>query len=583
MLLGVPLPSGSPEISVVANGVNTANGDTRNAGSVVQGGPLSFDVVVTNAVDATANLVVQQPTASDSDVSVGTFTPGTNIAPGDSAQFTVTCNSATIGAGFTADVQFTHNAAGSPFVIHVTFAVTAVPAPEIRMSIDGDVIADGGTYDAGTTDYLTDIVKEVTVANLGDANLTLTSPPVKTGDISAVSAVSTTIAAGDSATFTFTCNGSAAGGSRSGTISVANNDADENPYNFGVNFVVHQAVLQVVGNGNTISNGDVTPDAADYTQFVTKNAADNSDRTFTINNTGDASVTGINVLVPSGYTLTSAPSATIAASGTTTFTVRCNSSTPGSAAGNVTVESTELPDYVFAVACTVRAYHEKEVANLIQYLRLNETSGTNADDTSAENNDGTYSGATLNATASPVSGDNAPSFDGVNDFVNVYSAAMASDFNPALGSLVIWAKVSGAGVWTDGLNRTVARLSTSGADSNAVVITKLSTSNMLRLRYGAGGVAKLKDVTTGAPTDWFFAAITWNKASDRVRPYYGGTQQGADLTGLGEFSGSLSSSNCALGAIGTGATTCWSGYLSHYRLYNVELTAAQIAALAVAP
>lgn len=126
-------------------------------------------------------------------------------------------------------------------------------------------------------------------------------------------------------------------------------------------------VMAVSGNAVEIANGDATPDAADHTQFAATEEGTTVSRTFTIN-VADAELTGINVLVPAGYTLVTPPDATIAAGGSDTFVVRCDAATPGTLSGNITIESTELTDYVFAVACVV--------ANILVYDTFTDANNT---------------------------------------------------------------------------------------------------------------------------------------------------------------------------------------------------------------
>ena len=56
-----------------------------------------------------------------------------------------------------------------------------------------------------------------------------------------------------------------------------------------------------------------------------------------------------------------------------------------------------------------------------------------------------------------------PSYNGTTSYTDIYSAALAGAFNGAEGTLMIWAKVSAAGVWTDAASRYLVRLR---ADAN---------------------------------------------------------------------------------------------------------------------
>ena len=56
---------------------------------------------------------------------------------------------------------------------------------------------------------------------------------------------------------------------------------------------------------------------------------------------------------------------------------------------------------------------------------------------------GVLSGWTLQNTASPITGETlkAPYLDGVNDFGNIFSASLASIFDPTLSSIALWIKL----------------------------------------------------------------------------------------------------------------------------------------------
>ena len=120
----------------------------------------------------------------------------------------------------------------------VTLAAPA--APEIVVESPGSAnITDAGTYNMGTTTVGTPIVQTITVRNTGTATLNLlTNPPTYSAGFTASSFGSTSVAAGGSTTFTLTCTATAQGAPVSGTLSFANSDGDENPFNFTVNCTV---------------------------------------------------------------------------------------------------------------------------------------------------------------------------------------------------------------------------------------------------------------------------------------------------------------------------------------------------------
>lgn len=446
----VPPPVTSPEIRVVANGINTANGDTRNAGSETQGGSLTFQVVAHN--DGTGDLIVANPTASG-DISVGTFAPGLTITPGNSAAFTVTCDTSVIGTGLTGQLSFANNDSDeNPFVINVTFDVTAVPMPEMRVSIDSNIVTDGGSYNLGNTTQGTDIVKTVTIENIGSANLTVTSPPVTGGDVSAGAISSTTITPGNSATFTLTANGSLAGGAKSGTVSIANNDSDENPYNWTVNFTVLAPEMRVVIDAGTVADGGTV-------DVGTVDVGSALQKTVTIYNDGDADLVVTSPPVTGGDVTAGAISGTTITPGNNaTFTLTVSTSTPGSKSGTVSIANNDFDEnpYNWTVTATVNNTYVYFVTNTIapvRWYRFRETSGTNEPNAiNPGTNDATISGCTLGQIGQ-LGANNAYDYDGVDDYVLAPAGADINGILPATWIILLKVDSRGEGNFARLINK----------------------------------------------------------------------------------------------------------------------------------
>lgn len=216
-------------------------------------------------------------------------------------------------------------------------------------------------------------------------------------------------------------------------------------------------------------------------------------------------------------------------------------------------------------------------ANLIALWPGDELSGTAADNaqgTAAR--DGTFSGVTLNSSTGPFGGPTGL-WDGVDDFLNVYSASLNTAFSGAAGTMQVWFKVSGAGVWTDATLRGVFTIQVNS--SNRARIVRSATNNRIAFFYSAGGTNEIINVDTfSGNVAWNHAVITWSAASDRVRGYINGAQVGTDQTVLGVWAGALNTLQCNVGA--TAATTeRFSGYCALPALWSIELTAAEVSAL----
>ena len=170
-------------------------------------------------------------------------------------------------------------------------------------------------------------------------------------------------------------------GSRTAELSIANNDADENPYNFTIRGNGTTRRIEVRGGSpaQAIAHGDTTPTHADHTDFGTTGAPGGSlTRTFIIRNTGgldSTSLTGSPRVAVGGthagdFTVTRQPAASVGASGSSiTFAVRFQPSAVGvrratlSIAHNASVSgvTTGGNPYEFAVGGTGTAAAEIDV------------------------------------------------------------------------------------------------------------------------------------------------------------------------------------------------------------------------------
>lgn len=172
---------------------------------------------------------------------------------------------------------------------------------------------------------------------------------------------------------------------------------------------------------------------------------------------------------------------------------------------------------------------------------------------------------------------NAYSFNGNSDGINNYSTDLNGAFNPSEGTLVVWAKVSGSGVWTDGTTHYLARLTADG--TNEINLTKIGgANNTVRFGYEAGAGNQLIDATVST-TDWFQTVATWSKTNDQVKFYVNGAQVGTTQTGLGTWVGNIASTTTAIGANGSAGGLSWSGLINDVRLYNQALSDSQILSL----
>jgi len=248
--------------------------------------------------------------------------------------------------------------------IPTTFCVTTV-GPEINVrGIVGSnpTISDGDTTPQGTdnTLFATVVVgnnqdKTFRIENTGNSNLTVNSITMVGGNNTDFTAYTTsvtaipfplTIAAGASYDFLVRFAPSAAG-TRNTTLTIANNDSNENPYDFliqGTGTLVSLVDINVKGNGQSIPDNSIYPSGTNWTAFgLATVGVSTVTRTFTIENLGSTalSLTGSPYVTITGphasmFTVTAQPSSgSIAGGASLTFDVTFNPSSPG--AKNATI------------------------------------------------------------------------------------------------------------------------------------------------------------------------------------------------------------------------------------------------------
>jgi hypothetical protein len=211
----------------------------------------------------------------------------------------------------------------------------------------------------------------------------------------------------------------------------------------------------------------------------------------------------------------------------------------------------------------------------IAYWKLNDLSGIQATDYSGNGRHGTYTGVTL-AGDTFLNGDPAPSFDGVNDNVGIYSTSLASAFNGNSVSIIFWFKTAN---WMDGNSRYVLSL---GQDANNRYRFNKEASTFAHYFYLnaiSGGVSKAVLPIVG--DGWLMGAATRGEIADEVKFYLDGAQSGSTQSGLGVYSGSLTNTYTVIGAALASGGSYWHGSIAHVAIWDTPLSAPQIADLAV--
>jgi len=211
--------------------------------------------------------------------------------------------------------------------------------------------------------------------------------------------------------------------------------------------------------------------------------------------------------------------------------------------------------------------------NLIGYWPLWESSGSSAQDISGNFRNGVYSNSGVTYGTSGIGdGQNAISLDGVAGFVNLYSTSLSSAFSAPIGTWWLWLKLS-SDILVNGVSSEILMFRSDG--NNRTYLQKDASNNSITLTYTAGGVIKGKTLSYSS-TAYNLICLSWNKTNDRLRPYIGNTQQGADISSLGTWSGVLNSARTLIGGDSTVPSLLTSMTVCHCGILNKEISQAEI-------
>ncbi len=217
------------------------------------------------------------------------------------------------------------------------------------------------------------------------------------------------------------------------------------------------------------------------------------------------------------------------------------------------------------------------------YFPLSELTGTVARDLSGRGRNGVYSGPTLNSYTTPFACP-APLFDALTDYVDVYSAALAAALATwSEGTAIAFMHVSGAGVWTDGVARSILQISDS-SQSNRINLWKYSVNNQVRVQRVVGGSSVQVIATVTPTTDVIGIGLSWSVTNNRLRAWaaYRGiapAQIGTTQTGVTAWSSVTHSPNrCLIGnSYVTTPANLIDGSVFEVAGWSSELTPAQLA------
>ena len=212
----------------------------------------------------------------------------------------------------------------------------------------------------------------------------------------------------------------------------------------------------------------------------------------------------------------------------------------------------------------------EEIADLYGLLgrwRLDETSGTTANDSSIHGHHGTLSGGFVFGanSVSPGKVNDALDFDGSNDYIETNFASNET----ASITMTAWVKSDDAG--TIGNNSVSQRLMTQRDASTSSRLCLGINNNRIAAGWDDGGFSVQEGTTILASGQWYHAAVTYDGST--VRLYVNGVEEGS----WSESSMSTPSSDTFQIGCQYGGARHFDGALDDVRVYDRALCADEIA------
>ncbi|MEL0457598.1 choice-of-anchor D domain-containing protein [Flavobacteriaceae bacterium SZ-1-7] len=361
----------APEIDILGNSTSISDGDTTpttadhtDFGNVAVASTLTRTFTIENTGTIDLNLTGGSPYVVISGADAADFSitaiPTTPISASGSTTFSIMFSPSTIGTKNATLTIANDDSDEAPYNFDIQ-GTAYIPAPEIDILGNSTSISDGDTTptttdhtDFGSVGTGNSFTRTFTIENTGTADLNLTgaSPYIvisgtDAADFSVTTIPASTIASSNYTTFVITFSPTT-NGVKNATLTIANNDSDENPYNFDISGTgtPPSPEMDVTGNSTSIADGDTTPDINDFTDFGSVSVTgDTRTFTFTIDNsgTGDLNLTGSSPYVTisgthaADFSVTSIPSTPIGVGSSTTFSITFDPSATGTRSATISI------------------------------------------------------------------------------------------------------------------------------------------------------------------------------------------------------------------------------------------------------
>ena len=248
-------------------------------------------------------------------------------------------------------------------ILLLTSQKTATSNPEVNVQgnsvnipLNNTAISALNNTDFGTRNTGSSLNKTFLIQNTGTGALVISSlfiSGTNAGDFTFVNApvYPLTIAAGASQSFTVSFN-PAFVGTRSATVSVNNNDYNENLYDFAIQGVGAVAEINLQGNNTNIISGSNVVNPSNNTDFGSITLNNVISKTFNIQNTdiGTLTISSMSLTGSSEFTLVGLPSFPInlAGNASQSFTVDFKPTSIGTKTAQIKINNTDADESIYS-------------------------------------------------------------------------------------------------------------------------------------------------------------------------------------------------------------------------------------------
>ncbi len=262
------------------------------------------------------------------------------------------------------------------------------------------------------------------------------------------------------------------------------------------------AIMNVLGNTNTVANGTTTTTQTNATNFGSTCIGSSTTSTYTIQNTGITALT----ISTGGITLSGTDAslftvggimlpATIAANSTATFTVSFSPTTSGAKTAQINIANNtcDIPTYTYAIGATVTANNSAGTASSTPTVCINTAITNITHTTTGATGIGTATGLPSGVTAAWAS--NTITISGSPTAVGVFNYSI-----PLTGGC---GAVNAIGTITVTANNTA-----SAASTNPTVCINTALTNIIHTTTGATGIGTTTGLPSGVTAAWASNTIT---------------------------------------------------------------------------